>query len=347
MKTNNKATFIARAMNDWIDRHIKNVQGDGENTMRTYKMVMRLYVQFLGRDKHVTPDGLSGDCFCRANLEEWMTIMQTTRKCSNATCNHHVAIVRMFLKYLCSKDISYLTYYTDVCQIKKMKCPRKNMEDITTEAIKVLLSMPDTTTRRGLRDYALFSLMYCTATRIDEVLSLTISSINTDGRGNYHLTVHGKGNKVRTIPLLKKENDVVKNYIRVFHGDTPKGGDLLFYVQRNGQKEKLTQSAVSKRLKLYVREAAKICDDVPVTLHCHSLRHARATHWLEQGVGLAIIQKLLGHENINTTMIYVGVSIKQKSKALETLEDEDTRSMPKKWKSLKKGNSLTEFLGLE
>jgi site-specific recombinase XerD len=221
------------------------------------------------------------------------------------------------------------------------------MEDITTEAIKVLLSMPDTTTRRGLRDYALFSLMYCTATRIDEVLSLTISSINTDGRGNYHLTVHGKGNKVRTIPLLKKENDVVKNYIRVFHVDTPKEGDLLFYVQRNGQKEKLTQSAVSKRLKLYVREAAKICDDVPVTLHCHSLRHARATHWLEQGVGLAIIQKLLGHENINTTMIYVGVSIKQKSKALETLEDEDTRSMPKKWKSLKKGNSLTEFLGLE
>jgi len=347
MRTNNEATFIARAMNDWIARHIKDVQGDGENTVRTYKMVMRLYVQFLERNKHVTPDGLSGECFCRANLEEWMTAMQTTRKCSNATCNHHVAIVRMFLKHLYSRDISYLTYYTGASQIKKMKCPRKNTEDITKEAVKAFLSVPDTTTRIGLRDHTLFSLMYCTATRIDEVLSLTISSINTDGRGNYHMTVHGKGNKVRTIPLLKKEHEVVKNYIRVFHGDTPQGEDLLFYVQRREHKEKLTQSAVSKRMKLYVRKASKICDDVPVNLHCHSLRHARATHWLEQGVGLAIIQKLLGHENINTTMIYVGVSIKQKSNALETLEDEDTRSMPKKWKQLKKGNSLAEFLGLK
>ena len=346
MKTNNEATFIARAMNDWIARHIKDVQGDGENTVRTYKMVMRLYVQFLERDKHVTPDGLSGNCFCRANLVEWMTAMQATRKCSNATCNHHVAVVRIFLKYLYSRDISYLTYYTDACQIKKMKCPRKNIEDITTEAVRALLSMPDTTTKIGLRDHALFSLMYCTATRIDEVLSLTISSINTDGRGNYHLTVHGKGNKVRTLPLLKKEYNVVKNYIRVFHGDTPQGGDFLFYASRKGRKEKLTQSAVSKRLKQYVRDAVKICDDVPVNLHCHSLRHARATHWLEQGVGLAIIQKLLGHENINTTMIYVGVSIKQKSNALETLEDENTRSMPKKWKALKKSDSLTDFLCL-
>ena len=84
-----------------------------------------------------------------------------------------------------------------------------------------------------------------------------------------------------------------------------------------------------------------------MNLHCHNLRSARATHWLEQGLNIVMIQKLLGHENINTTMRYLGISIAQKAKAIETLEDEVAKNATKKWKKVKKDSSLSEILGLK
>jgi integrase len=82
-------------------------------------------------------------------------------------------------------------------------------------------------------------------------------------------------------------------------------------------------------------------------LHCHSLRHAKASHWLEEGLNIVMIQKLPGHEDISTTMMYVGVCTEQKAKALDKLEDDTTRNTPKKWKGIKKTDSLAHFLGLD
>ena len=102
---------------------------------------------------------------------------------------------------------------------------------------------------------------------------------------------------------------------------------------------------VNKLLKRYAAIANKNCKDVPLDLHAHQFRHAKASHWLENGMNIAQISYLLGHECIQTTMVYLEITTEQESKALETLEDENQKKILKKWKSIG-GEGLDDFLGL-
>lgn len=132
----------------------------------------------------------------------------------------------------------------------------------------------------------------------------------------------------------------------MFHGKKPNPGDLLFFVYYDGRKKKLTQEAINKRLKIYAQKAHCINPKVPENLHCHQLRHARASHWLEQHLNIVAIQRLMGHSDINTTMRYIFVSTEQKNQALATLEDAVIKDTGKKWKNIRKKKDLLEYLGL-
>jgi integrase len=96
---------------------------------------------------------------------------------------------------------------------------------------------------------------------------------------------------------------------------------------------------------LYAFKANESNPEVPINHHCHSLRHARASHWLEQGLNIVAIQRLMGHADINTTMRYIFVSTEQKNKALTLLEDDVIKDTEKKWKKINQKQSLLGYLG--
>lgn len=94
--------------------------------------------------------------------------------------------------------------------------------------------------------------------------------------------------------------------------------------------EKLSQSAVRKMMKKYASACHEKCTDVPLDLHAHQFRHAKASHWLEDGMNIAQISFLLGHSQLETTMIYLDITTEQEVAALATLEDEsDRNAVPK------------------
>lgn len=187
----------------------------------------------------------------------------------------------------------------------------------------------------GKRDFALFNVMYSTATRVDEVLSLKIADIAL-GSKSPCIRVTGKGSKRRCIYLLKSVAKIIGHYISVFHGKAPVPSDFLFFPINGRRNTKLCQEAVSKRLKLYASKSPMVSDK----FHCHSLRHARATHWLEDGVNIVQIQRLLGHESIETTMKYVGISKEQMIKALAIMDDATTKTLKSITKHPKSKNLL-------
>jgi len=106
----------------------------------------------------------------------------------------------------------------------------------------------------------------------------------------------------------------------------------------------MSQNAVNKQLRKHAQTAHTTCDEVPTDLHAHQLRHAKASHWLEDGMNIVQISFLLGHAQLQTTMIYLDISTEQKAQALATLEDENDKSVPKKWKS--SGKSLAALCGV-
>ena len=107
----------------------------------------------------------------------------------------------------------------------------------------------------------------------------------------------------------------------------------------------MSPEAVNKQLKKYAVSAHAICSEVPVDLHAHQIRHAKASHWLEDGMNIVQISFLLGHSNIQTTMVYLDITTEQEAKALSTLEDENTKKISKKWKA--NMSSLTAFCGVK
>jgi site-specific recombinase XerD len=106
----------------------------------------------------------------------------------------------------------------------------------------------------------------------------------------------------------------------------------------------MSQAAVNKQLRKHAAAAHVNCSEVPLDIHAHQLRHAKASHWLEDGMNVVQISALLGHAQLEATMIYLDISMEQKIEALAALEDERDKSMPKKWKASKQ--SLASLCGV-
>ena len=106
----------------------------------------------------------------------------------------------------------------------------------------------------------------------------------------------------------------------------------------------MSQTAVDRFLKRYVSKCHVQCPDVPLNLHAHQFRHAKTSHWLEDGMNIVQISFLLGHENLQTTMVYLDITTEQVSEALATLEEEKDRVVEPKWK--KSDGSLIDFCSL-
>lgn len=127
---------------------------------------------YLDEKRGITINSLSSDCFSRSVIEEWILWLKNDRNCCAATCNNRLACLRVFLKYLGSKEIDYLYLYHDATLIPRLKEPKTKVKGMSKNAVKALMSVPDVTNKTGRRDLALIILLYATACRIDEVLSL-------------------------------------------------------------------------------------------------------------------------------------------------------------------------------
>ncbi len=342
MKKSNNAAKISKYMSEFLYDYAPNFLTYSPHTIRSYKEALTMYVMYL-ESMNITPNTLDLVHFEKNHIEGWIKWMTDVRNCCPDTCNVRLGSLRVFLQFLSSKDVTFMYLYQESKLVKRKKCLKKKVQGLTREAVAAILDEADLSTKTGRRDYTLLMLMYGTAARIGEILSIKLKHLNLDGVKPY-VHLHGKGGKKRTAYLLPRAVSNLKGYIREFHGTNPNMEDYLFYSRVGGEKGMLTEPAIDKRIKKYAVAAHEKCSSVPPDTHAHQFRHAKASHWLEDGINIVQISFLLGHENLNTTMKYLDVTTEEKGKALATLETESEKNMPKMWKS--DSNSLFAFLGL-
>lgn len=342
-KSNKEGVCLARHISFFVNDYVSSFLTESEHTIRAYKYTLTLYIMYLDEKKGITINSLNASCFNRSTIEAWILWLRNDRNCCAATCNNRLACLRVFLKYLGSKEIDYLHLYHDATLIPRLKEPKTKVKGMSKNAVKALMSAPDVTNTTGRRDLALIVLLYATASRIDEVLSLKNKQLQLNVEKPY-ITIIGKGTKIRTIGLLPKAVSHLRKYIAEFHGNNPAPEAYVFYSRNTGIYGKLTQPAVGKMLKKHAVCAHEICDEVPISLHAHQIRHAKASHWLEDGMNIVQISLLLGHEHLQTTMVYLDITIDVKSTALATLDDETSQKVTPKWKNA--DGSLLNLCGL-
>lgn len=335
-----EAAFIARSIHEFIDEYAPTFLTSSASTLKGYRDSIALYLSFLEAEG-VTPTTLGFVHLERTWIERWIAWLRDVRRNSPDTCNNRLAAIRRFLEYLGSRDATLAYLHVESTAIKRQKPAKTRVEGMSRDAVKALLAAPDTTTRVGRRDLAMMTLLYSCALRLGEVRLLTLGQVHV-GAPRPHLTIRGKGGKVRTAYLMPGPAAILRAWLR---DELPAHTDpdmLVFASSVTGRA--LTEPAVDKRIKLYAKMAHGACAEVPLRAHAHQLRHAKASHWLEDGINIVEIKFLLGHENIETTMRYLDITTGDKAKALATLLDEREAQVARKWKPC--GATLTEICGL-
>lgn len=150
---------------------------------------------------------------------------------------------------------------------------------------------------------------------------------------------------MRTAYLLPRAVAHIQIYLKEVHGENADPEAYLFYSRIGGKHTKLSEPALDKRIKICAKIAHERCAEVPLDAHAHQFRHAKASHWLEDGINVVQVSYLLGHEQLETTMRYLDITTEDKVKALATLECENEQSTNKKWKST--DGTLLDFCGLK
>lgn len=343
MRAKNEAIVIAKYINTFLNEYMPSQKTKSDYTLKSYGEALTLYLAFLENERGVNNGNLSANCFNSANIEAWLVWLMEKRGNSPKTCNVRLASLRAFVKYLGKQDLRYLHLSQEASQIDRRKTVTSKVIGMSKQAVLALLSAPDVSTKAGRRDIALMVTMYSTAARISEILTMKIEHLHLKEKKPF-ITVIGKGGKIRTLYLLPKAVAHLQAYIADAHGENPLADSYVFYSRNKGPKDQMCQNAVNKQLKKHALAAREVCTEVPTDIHAHQLRHAKASHWLEDGINIVQISMLLGHAQLETTMIYLDITLEQEAEALATLEDENDKSVSKRWKS--SGKSLASLCGV-
>lgn len=216
---------------------------------------------------------------------------------SSTTIARMVSSLRKFYQFLRQEQ------WIDQDPMQHIDTPKRRQslpKTLTIAEVEQVLSMPDTSKKLGIRDRAMLEVMYATGLRVSELLSLKLDDLHL---ALGLLQTIGKGDKERILPI----GDMAIQWIHVY---LEKSRPLLLkkkpdtpYLFLNSQGKPLTRQGFWKILKKYAQQAGIKKEVTP-----HTLRHSFATHLLENGADLRIVQELLGHADISTTQIYTHIT---------------------------------------
>jgi len=187
-----------------------------------------------------------------------------------------------------------------VARVRAPKLPRRLPKNLSEDRVETLLDAPDVESSLGLRDRAMLETLYATGLRVSELTGLKIAQVSLDMGV---VRVLGKGSKERLVPLGEEAITWIKRYLAKARTELlgKHRSDAMFVTTRGGA---LTRQAFWALLKRYAVKAG-----IPAaSLSPHVLRHAFATHLLNHGADLRVVQLLLGHADITTTTIYTHVA---------------------------------------
>ena len=178
-----------------------------------------------------------------------------------------------------------------------------------------MLSSADPKRKAGHRDQFYMLLLYDTGARNQELLDLKICDFSTCGKASY-VTIHGKGEKIRTVPVMEETMKHFHSYLQRFHPDSS-STDFLFYTTSHGTRHQMSDDNVARFIDKYAALAKVKCAEVPDNVTPHMFRHSRALHLYRAGVPLPLISEWLGHSSIETTLIYAYADTEMKRAAIE------------------------------
>ena len=293
MSDSDRLVLDAFIDNIWIEK------GLSKNTLESYRSDLEQFSNWLK-----TKD-LSFSKTAKKDILSYLSFLFKSGLGSK-TVARILSSLKSFFRYLVFKSIIQIDPSNDIETPKLLKSIPKS---ISEKEIEKLLDAPDEKTDIGLRDKTMIETLYSCGLRISELTNLELLNLNLR---QGVIRVIGKGQKERLVPMGDQLISLLENYLVSTRKNflKKKNSDFLFLSSRG---QKMTRQSFWHRIKYYCIN----CGFEPEKISPHVLRHAFATHLLNNGADLRVVQLLLGHSDLNTTQIYTEVA-RQRLKRLHT-----------------------------
>lgn len=285
------------------------------HTIASYRDVFKLLLIFCESAKSIKPEKIKISDLSKELVLHFLDWLETERKCSISTRNQRLAVIHSFIHYVQKESPENLFEFKKILSIPNKKYPRTLVPYLTGQEMQILLSQPDASTTDGFRNAILLSVLYDTGSRVQELINIKVKDVRIASPAVIRL--HGKGRKIRQVPLMGKTSENLSLYLKMkkYHPGISKGDHYLFV---NQKKQQLSRWGISYILNKYVEKAK--CDvgfnvDFPVTPHV--MRHSKAMHLLQSDINLIYIRDFLGHADCSTTEVYARANSEMKRKAIE------------------------------
>ncbi|MCT6889580.1 MAG: site-specific tyrosine recombinase XerD [Lactobacillus sp.] len=287
-----KMTNLSEQVEDYL-RYSQVERGLSNNTITAYRQDLTSFISFLQKE----------------NLTSWPTqavdidaflAEQRDQKKATSSISRLITSLRKFYQWLVRQNIQKLNPMLEIDSPKKR---RTLPVALTVNEVNNLLEQPDTKKKLGLRDRALLETLYATGIRVSELINLKFTDLHEELK---LVKVFGKGSKERLIPISEVALSWIDSYKeKVRDPLILKIGKNTDFIFLNSRGSSLTRQAVWQIIKHYCKMAGIQKNVTP-----HTLRHTFATHLLENGADLRVVQEILGHSDISTTQIYTNLSQK-------------------------------------
>ncbi|MGE4357947.1 MAG: site-specific tyrosine recombinase XerD [Candidatus Omnitrophota bacterium] len=290
-------------MKEWIEQFLNYLSVErslAQNTIISYRRDLKVFQKYLN-DKGI----VSWDKVIRKEVEDFL-LKRREEGLNPSSLSRELVAIKMFFKFLAQEG---LIREDPTAVLETPRLWKRLPESLSVKEIEKILNSVRTNDYLGFRDRTCLELLYATGMRVSEVADLKVSDVNLDAG---FVRCKGKGDKERIIPLGKIAIRYLRNYLNEIRPKlAKKGNEPFLFLSHLGKK--ISRQSIWKLIKKYASRAG-----IKKKIGPHTLRHSFATHLLERGADLRVVQEMLGHANISTTQIYTHVN-KERLKAIHKM----------------------------
>lgn len=332
---------LARLIQQFFEGYLPGLRGMSTHTIHSYRDAVVLFLRFVADATRRGVEVLEITDLTAARVESFLLSLERERHNAIARRNTRLASLHTFARFVLLRQPQRLAQFQAILNVPFKRGAREApIEHFDSHELDALFKSIDRTSPCGVRDYALFALMFNTGARVQEILDLNVQDLRLDSPCQVRL--RGKGNKIQLCPLWPATVSCLRAHIERQSRNQTGVHNIRLFSNRNGAR--LTRFGVRYLLRKYIAIAAARTPTLrSKTLHPHCMRHTTALSLLKSGVDFATISQWLGHSTLNVTMRYARTDIDVKRAALSQVFP-DAIAPPRAGKLRIDGAELTTWL---
>jgi len=317
---------FTRHLHSYLTVYLPKQRNCSPHTTLAAKQVWNMLLIYICETADKKAESLCFSDVNRAAVAGFLYAREAEMGWTPKTFNHRLGIIRSFFRYAASLEPTLSYHFEELRVIPSKKAQNKSstLVYLSQGAMAALLRQPGTSKKMGVRDTFFMSLMYDTAARDCEMLSMRLCDLDPAKKTAQLL---GKGNKPRIVPITDDNTIALYHSFAKLYHSAGDGECPMFYTVRKGEIGQMSDDNVGRFVEKYGNEARTHCPDMPSKCHPHLIRTTRSMHLYQAGMPLEAIALLLGHEDPSVTRVYARADTEMKRAAMEKAKSIDSVSM--------------------